>query len=125
MTDHQAGPTDDVLDELVAQLLAVGGPLSQIMASMHEFEASGLSAPDAPPILEVAHSVIRGVVGDLTDRYSDDELNVTAEIVEQVTTIICENIFFVPPSEIRRALNGSRSSGSRGRRRQRSPRRRH
>jgi hypothetical protein len=125
MTDQQAAPHDDVLDELVAQLLACGGPLSQIMANMHEFEASGLSATDAPPILEVAHSVIRSVVGDLTDRYSDDEIRVTAEIVEQVTTIICENIFFVPPSEIRRSLNGSRSAKSRARRRQRSTRRRH
>jgi hypothetical protein len=83
-----------------------------MMASMHEFEASGLSSPDAPPIFEVGHSLIRSVVDDLTDRYSDDEIRVSSEIVAQVTMAICENVFFVPPSEIRRSLAGSGAADS-------------
>ena len=38
-----------------------------MMARTQEYEASGLSSPDAPPIFEVAHSLIRSVVDDLTD----------------------------------------------------------
>jgi hypothetical protein len=103
MTDHEAAPTTDVLDALVAQLLACGGPLSQMISNMHEFEASGLAAPDTPPVLEVAHSLIRSVVGEVRQRHTDDEIRTSAEIVEEVTNAICENIFIVPPDEIRRA----------------------
>jgi hypothetical protein len=120
VTDQEVVPTPDLLDVLVDQLLACGAPISQMMASMHEFEASGLSSPDAPPIFEVAHSLIRSVVDDLTDRYSDDEIRISAEVIAQATVAICENIFVVPPSEIRRMRSGSGSAGSHGRRRRRS-----
>jgi hypothetical protein len=90
---------------------------------MHEFEASGLSAHDVPPILQVAHSVIPSVVGDLTEHHSDDEIRISAEIVEQFTAIVCENIFVVLPPGL--SLRGSGSAGSRRRGRQRSGRRRH
>lgn len=116
MTDQQVAPTPDLLDVLVDQLLACGAPISQMMAGMHEFEASGLSSPDAPPAFEVAHSLIRSVIDDLTDRYSDEEIRITAEVVAQATIAICENIFVVPPTEIRRSLNRPRSARSRRRR---------
>lgn len=125
MTDQEAAPTPDVLDVLVDQLLACGAPISQMMAGMQEYEASGLSSPDAPPIFEVAHSLIRSVVDDLTERYSDDEIRVASAIVAQATVAICENIFSLPPSEIRSSLHGSASAGSRRRGRPRSGRRRH
>jgi hypothetical protein len=119
MTDQESAPTPDVLDVLVDQLLACGAPISQIMARMQEFEASGLSSPDAPPIFDVAHSLIRSVVEDLAERYSDDEIRVSSEIVAQATVAICKNIFFVPLSEIWRSLRGAGSAGSRCRRRRR------
>jgi hypothetical protein len=112
MTDQEVAPTPDLLDVLVDQLLACGAPISQMMAAMREFEASGLSSPDAPPIFEVAHSLIRSVVDDLTGRYSDDEIRISAEIVAQATMAICANIFVVPPSEIRRMLGRSGSADS-------------
>lgn len=125
MTDHKIAPTPDLLDVLVDQLLACGAPISQMMAGMQEFEASGLSSPDAPPAFEVAHSLIRSVIDDFTERYSDEEIRISAEIVAQATVAMCENIFVVPPSEIRRSIGGSGSAGSHRRRRQRSGRRRH
>ena len=124
MTDQEVAPTPDLLDTLADQLLACGAPISQMMASMRESEASGLSSPDAPPIFEVAHSLIRSALGDLTDRYSDDEIRISAEVVAQATIAICENIFVVPQSEIRRSVRGSGSARSRRRRRRRSGRRR-
>jgi hypothetical protein len=117
MTAHNARPTPDALDALVAQLLDCGGVLSQMIGSMQEFEASGLSLPDAPPILEIAHRLIRDVVADLPKDHSEAELRLSAEIVEQVATAICENIFIVPTSEIRRTLNAPGSAGPRRRRR--------
>lgn len=122
MTDQEASPTPDLLDVLVDQLLACGAPISQMMASMQKFEASGLSAPDAPPAFEVAHSLIRGVVDDLTERYSDDEIRTAAEIVAQATIAICDNIFIIPPSEVRRLRGGSSRNGARRRQHRRSGR---
>lgn len=124
MTDQEAVPTPDLLDVLVDQLLACGAPISQMMARMQEAEASGLSSPDAPPIFEVAHKLIRSVVDGLTEHYSDDEIRVASEIVAQATVAICENIFFVPQSEIRRSLHGSGSAASRPHRRRGARRRR-
>jgi len=118
MTDQRSSPAADALDGLVAQLLDCGGALSQIIASMQEFEASGLSSPDAPPILEVAHALIRDVNAELPKRYTEQELRVSAEIIQELTTAICENIFIVPLAEIRRN-SGARSSPRR--RRQRRP----
>ncbi len=123
MTDQPAFPTADALDALVAQLLGCGGAINQIIGRMQEFQASGLSSPDAPPILEVAHSLIRDVNAELPERHTDRELQVSAEIIAEVTTAICENIFFVPPSEIRRSSGGLGSAGSRRRQRRRSARR--
>ena len=117
MNDQDATSTHDALDALIDQLLACGGALSQIIGRMQEFEASGLSSPDAPPILEVAHKLIRDVNAALSERHTEQEIKVSAAIVEEVTTAICENIFFIPPSEIRRMSRSSPSAG--GRKRQR------
>lgn len=115
--------TPDALDALVAQLLECGGALSQIVGHMREFEASGLSSPDAPAILEVAHTLIRDVNAGLPERHTDQEIRVSAAIVEEVTKAICENIFFMPPSEMRRSSGGSRSTRARRRGRSRGRRR--
>jgi hypothetical protein len=124
MTDQEVAPTPDLLNVLVDQLLACGAPISQMMAGMKQFEASGLSSPDAPPIFEVAHSLIRSAVDDLTDRYSDDEIRISAEVVAQATIAICENIFVVPQSQVRGSVGESGSAGSHRRQRRRSGRRR-
>jgi hypothetical protein len=116
-------PTADALDALIAQLLACGGALSQIIGRMRGFEASGLSSPDGPPILEVAHSLIRDVNAGLPERHTDQEIRVSAAIVEQMTTEICENIFFIPPSEIRCSFTSRSASAVPRTRRRRSGRR--
>jgi hypothetical protein len=124
MPDQEPSSTPDVLDVFVDQILACGAPISQMMARMQKHEASGLSSPDAPPMFEVAHSLIRSVVDDLTKRYSDAEIRVASEIVAQATVAICANIFFVPPDEIRSLARGSGSGGApRTRRRARRGRR--
>jgi hypothetical protein len=86
----------DPLDELTAQLLACGGVLSQIISHMVACAASGQSAPDAAPIPDVAHKLIRDVIDELAKRYSRRDIKVTAKIVAQATELIADNIFFVP-----------------------------
>ena len=95
--DDNSSQRSDSLDELVTQLLSCGGVLSQIIAGMLEFQAAGRSAPDAAPIPEVAHSLIRGVLDDVRKRHSRRDIRVAATIIAESTDAICENIFFVGP----------------------------
>jgi hypothetical protein len=46
---------------------------------MLQFQAAGRSAPDAAPIPEVAHTVIKDAIGDLTKRHSKRDIRVTAK----------------------------------------------
>lgn len=98
MTEDLDSPRPtDALDELVAQLLACGGVLSQIITHVVEFEASGRSAPDSAPIPQVAHSLIRGVLGGVRKRHSRRDIAVAAAIVGEATDAIVDDIFFVGP----------------------------
>jgi hypothetical protein len=98
MTDHHhSAKPQDAVDQLVAELLDCGGVLSQIISHMVQFEASGRSAPDAAPIPEVAHSLIRDVLGDLRKRHSKRDIAVAAAIVNEATAAICNDLFAVGP----------------------------
>ena len=96
MTDHTdpASP-HDALDKLISELLGVGAVLSQIVTQMVRFEAGGRSAPDAAPIPEVAHSLLRDVLRDLRKQHSDRDLGVAAAVVNEATEAICNEVFFV------------------------------
>jgi hypothetical protein len=98
MTDHlDSFQPPDALDELVTQLLECGAVLSQIISHMVRFQASGRSAPDAVPIPEVAHSLVRGVLENVRKRHSKRDIKVAAAIVQEATAAICDDVFFVGP----------------------------
>lgn len=87
----------DPLDELVSQLLECGGVFSQILAGMFEHRASGHSGAATAPIPEVAHTLIRSAVADLSRRHSGAELAIAAAIIEEVTEKTCSEILIVSP----------------------------
>lgn len=87
----------DVLDELVDELLDIGGVLSQIITGMVQFEESGHAVGDMVPIPEMAHRLIRDVIGDLRKEYSKRDVRVAAKMVGQATELICGNLFSVSP----------------------------
>ncbi len=87
----------DTIDELTTQMLACGGVLSQIISHMVEAQASGRSAPDAAPIPDAAHSLIRGVIADVTPLHSEEEVITATTIIEEIADAISDNIFLVPP----------------------------
>lgn len=97
MTDHISPRPADALDELVTQLLECGGVLSQIITAMVEFQSSGRSAPDAAPIPEVAHTVIRDVLGGVGKRHSKRDVKVAARIVREATEAMCSDLYVVGP----------------------------
>jgi hypothetical protein len=85
------------LDELVARLLECGAVLSQMVAAMVEFQASGRSAPDAAPIPEVAHSLVRGELGGLVARHGKEDIALAARIVSEAAEAISDGIFILGP----------------------------
>jgi hypothetical protein len=86
----------DVLDELVEHILICGGVLSQMVNHMVECEAARGGEPaGSPQVLEVAHELIRSVLGPVTARHRAAELETASVIIDEVTTEICEEIFFV------------------------------
>lgn len=97
MTDSHFPEPPDAVDELVTQLLACGGVLSQIIASMVEFQSRGRAAPDAAPIPEVAHTVIRDVLGGIGKRHSKRDVKVTARIVREATDAMCNDLYVLGP----------------------------
>ena len=98
MTDHiDPAVPQSLLDELCSELLSVGAVLSQIVAQMVRFEAQGRSAPDAAPIPEAAHALLRDALGELEERHSAEDLRATAAIIRQATDSICNEVFFVAP----------------------------
>jgi hypothetical protein len=97
MNDSSSSQPPDALDEFVTQLLECGGVLSQIIASMVEFQSSGRAAPDAAPIPEIAHSLIRDVCGDLGTRFSKRDVKVAARLVHEATEKMCSDLYVLGP----------------------------
>jgi hypothetical protein len=64
---------------------------------MVRFQASGRSAPDAVPIPEIAHSLIRGVLENVGKRHSKRDIRAAATIVREATDAISNDIFYVGP----------------------------
>jgi hypothetical protein len=94
---HDGSQPPDPLDTLVTELLECGAVLSQIVGRMVAFQAAGRSAPDAAPIPEVAHSLIRGVLGGVAHHHSKRDMRVSARIIAEATHAMAEDIFFVGP----------------------------
>jgi hypothetical protein len=99
----------DPLDQLVDKLLASGGVFSQIIHHMLECERSQPSADELAPVLEVAHSLVRSVVGEVGRRYSRRDILIASRVVDEVTEAVCEEIFlYSPDDEAQVPWNGDR-----------------
>jgi hypothetical protein len=120
MTDHLAPlQPGDGLDQLVDQLLNCSGVLSQIVSHMIEVDAAGFSSPDAAPIPEVAHNVVRDAVGETVCRHPEYDIETAARIIEEATNAVCENVFLVPSLDAQWPPNGQGRPLNRRARRQR------
>jgi hypothetical protein len=103
MTDHLTPHhfSQDPLDRLVAQLLDCGGVLSQLIQGMLDWEAEHPPPPDAVPIPETAHKLVRGALDDVRKQFSRGQVGTAARIVELATELIANNIFVVSPEFIK------------------------
>jgi hypothetical protein len=86
-----------VLDELAGELLECGAVLSQLIAGMVEYSETNETPPGTAPIPEIAHGLVRGVLGGIRKRHSKRDVAVAAKIVGEATEAICNDIFFVDP----------------------------
>lgn len=98
MTDqHHLQRPPDVLDELTTELLGCGGVLSQIVSHAVRWEAAGGSTPDAAPVSDVTRALVRDALQDLSQHHAKHELRRAAAVLSEATTLLCDNIFLVPP----------------------------
>lgn len=98
MTNHSDSPLPrQPLDVLTTELLEVGASLSQIVGGMIKFEAQHGPVPDAAPIPEVAHFLIRSVLDGVGKHHSKRDIRVAAAIIAESNEAISENIFIVDP----------------------------
>ena len=94
--ESRAHPPPNPLEELVDRLLECGGVLSQIISHMVAAQRSGQCDADVAPIPEVARSLVGDVLADLAKRRTDEAIGTAAGIVDGATTLIVDNIVFVP-----------------------------
>lgn len=85
--------------ELASALLDCGAVLSQMIAGMDSFAASGRAAPDAAPVPDIAHDLVASVLADrLRGRHSKRDIRVAATIVAEAAEGLCEDLFVVDDS---------------------------
>jgi hypothetical protein len=101
-----------VLEELANQLLECGAVLSQIVSGMVQWQAAGLSHPDAAPIPDTARSLVADVLKEVKPKHSRRDLKVAAAIVKEATDAISENIFFVDPEWAKEVLENDDEGAS-------------
>ena len=107
MTDSaSASLPPDALDRLTTSLLECGGVLSQIVADMARFQAAGLSAPNAVPVPEAAHAVVKDAIGALGHRHSRRDLKMAARVIAEATEAIVNDVFFVDPEWLASLADG-------------------
>jgi hypothetical protein len=83
----------DPLDHLIDKLMASGGVFSQIIHHMLEFEHSPAGSDELAAVLEVAHSLVRSVMGGVGERHSLRDIRIASSVVDDVTNVICEEVF--------------------------------
>ncbi|HET9104811.1 MAG TPA: hypothetical protein VFN55_15775 [Solirubrobacteraceae bacterium] len=98
-------PPPDPLDRLTSSLLGSGAVLSQIVAHMARFQAAGLSNPDAVPIPEAAHAVVKSAITGLGRRHSRRDLRLAARIISEAEKAIADEVFIVDPGWLEATLS--------------------
>lgn len=90
-------PPQDPLDELVDELFGWNWLVTHMISSMLRSEANGHSHPDAPPIPDVAHRLIRDEIEAVCRRHSAQDIEVATTILAEAADAVSENIFIVNP----------------------------
>jgi hypothetical protein len=96
-TDIPKPEPDDPLGAYVAALLVLNGQLMGVVDHMLAFQASGRSAPDAPPIPVVLTELLTGILGPLAEGDGAAELELAAAMLEATSGRIASELFLVSP----------------------------
>jgi hypothetical protein len=93
------------LNDVLQHLFEFNFVITEMFARMSAFQESGLAAPDAEPIPEVARRLIYDVTHDVAGRYSRRELRLVARMLGETLEAISENLFFVDPEFVEEHLD--------------------
>lgn len=98
MDPHPRCESDDpAIAGLVAQMLQATATLTVMVDEMTRFRAAGHSAPDAPPVIDVLGRLLRDVLSGLLVEHSRMTIESATLILREADTIMCRDLYFVPP----------------------------
>ncbi len=84
------------LAELASELLVCSAAINHLITGMVEYETIHGSPVDAPPLAQVAFSLVHGVAADRV-RQPDRDLHAAATIVREIAAAVREDIYVVNP----------------------------
>jgi hypothetical protein len=84
------------IERLCEELQRWVGTLGPIVAHMHMSQATGASAPDAPPIPEILQSLMSETLAPLADDYGEADVERATALLNDAGRIIAAEIVLVP-----------------------------
>lgn len=96
---------DVAIAALVAQLLQTAATLTVMVDEMMRFQASGRSAPDAPPVIDVLGRLLCDVLPQLLAAHPRAAIAGATEVLRDADAIICRDLYFVSPDTAQRSAD--------------------
>lgn len=84
------------LDELVSELLVCASAINHLITGMIEWETMHGSPAEAPPLTQIAHTLLSSVAGDRLHQ-SKRDLKMAAAIAREIAAGVQEDIYVVNP----------------------------
>jgi hypothetical protein len=89
--------TDEGLERLVAELIAVGGMFARILDHMEAFAAAGRCAPDIPPREVVLQCMLGDILRPKLRGRRQSQLDVTTKMLKRIASAIESELLLVSP----------------------------
>lgn len=89
--------TDNGLEQLVAELIAVGGVFAQIIKHMEAFAAAGKCAPDIPPREVVLQCMVEDILRPKLRGRRKSQLAVTTKLLKRIADAMESELLLVSP----------------------------
>jgi hypothetical protein len=99
--------TDNGLEQLVAELIGVGGMFAQILSHMEAFAAAGKCAPDCPPRNVVLQCMLEDILRPKLGGRRKSRLELTTKMLKRIAGAMESELLLVSPEFMDAHLNSN------------------
>lgn len=103
LSDPPLPPPATPFERYVAEVVALGGPLSSIADHMVRNGGSPTSIPD------ILGGLLRDTLSPLAEHYGDEILDAAASLLHETCDVVCSEIYLVPLNRAQRRAARRRS----------------